>query len=118
MKTIVFLLIVTLAVATSCSYYSSYPKYTTTSYPKTNPNEILIFPKSIDRDYEIIGLIGADVKGDSIAAIEKIKKKAAKEGADAIIHFSLNQLSSSEMTGGSGVAVKLVEVGDVKYSLR
>lgn len=109
---------VTLAVVTSCSYYSSYPKYTTTSYQKTNPEEILIFPKSIDQDYEIIGLIGADVKGDSIAAIQKIKKKAAKEGADAIIHFSLNQLSSSEITGGSGVAIKLAHPEYVRYSLR
>jgi uncharacterized protein YbjQ (UPF0145 family) len=51
-------------------------------------------------------------------AIERIKKKASKEGADAIIHFSLNQINSSELTGGSGLAVKLIEVADVKYSLR
>ena len=108
MKTIVLTLIVTLVALTSCSYYSSYPRYTNASYPKTNPDEILIYPKEIDQDYEIIGMVGADVKGDSIAAIKQIKKRASKEGADAIIHFSLNQLNSSEVTGGSGIAVKLI----------
>ncbi|MEJ2544935.1 MAG: hypothetical protein P8Y99_12785 [Calditrichaceae bacterium] len=111
------MLAVALILLTSCSF-STYPKYITNSYPDTNPNEIMIYPKSIDQEYEIIGVIGTEVKGDSIMAIERIKKKASKHGADAIIHFSLNQINSSELTGGSGLAVKLVEVADVKYSLR
>lgn len=117
MKTIIFIHIVLFIVLTSCTY-STYPTYKTTSYPKTNPNEILIYPKEIDHKYEIIGVIGVEVKGDSIAAFERIKKKASKQGADAIIHFKLNQLDSSELTGGSGVAVKFTEAADVKYSLR
>jgi hypothetical protein len=117
MKTTIFILAVSLILLTSCSF-STYPDYITNSYPDTDPAEILIFPKSIEQEYEVIGLVGAEAKGDSIAAIEQVKKKAAKQGADAIIHFSLNQLSSSEVTGGSGIAVKLIEDADVKYSLR
>lgn len=117
MKTIIFILAISLFLITSCTF-STYPKYIATSYPDTNPDKILIYPKEINYEYEIIGLIGADVKGDSIAAIEQIKKIASKQGADAIIHFKLNQVNASEQTGGSGVAVKLVKDTDVKYSLR
>jgi hypothetical protein len=48
----------------------------------------------------------------------RITRNRTISGADAIIHFSLNQINSSELTCGSGLAVKLIEVADVKYSLR
>lgn len=118
MKTIIFIHIVLFIVLTSCTY-STYPKYKTSSYPKTNPDTILIYPKEINQDYEIIGIVGVDVKGDGDAVIEQIKKIASKHGADAIIHFKLNQLdSSTNITGGSGVAIKLFQNANVKYSLR
>ena len=117
MKTIIFLTVLSLIFFTSCMQ-SNYPQYTTAHYRNTNPEEITIYPKGIIQDYEIIGLVGADVKGDSTAVIERVKKKASKLGADAIIHFKLNRVNVSEETGGSGVAVKLVENENEAYSLR
>jgi hypothetical protein len=96
---------------------SNYPQYTTKQYRNTNPNEIAIYKKGIIQDYEIIGPVGADVKGDSVAVINRIKKKASKLGADAIIHFKLNHVNVYEETGSSGVAIKLVEKEHVAYSL-
>lgn len=117
MKTIVITMIAALILLSGCAF-STYPKYKNNTYPDTNPNEIRIYPKSVEQSYTEIGIIGADVKGDSIVAIEHIKKIASKQGADAIIHFKLNQISSTEQTGCSGVAVKLVQTENVKYSLR
>lgn len=97
---------------------SNYPQYGTTHYRKTNPDEITIYPKGIESDYEIICLVGADVKGDTTEVIQQIKRKAAKQGADAIIHFKLNKINSAEETGGSGVAVKYIENNREQYSLR
>jgi len=117
MKTIIFITVLSLIVFTGCMP-SNYPQYKTAHYRNTRPDEIAIYPKEIIQDYEIIGLVGADVKGDSIAVIERVKKKASKLGADAIIHFKFNKIDSFEETGGSGVAVKLLENEDVIYSLR
>ena len=117
MKTILFLTITSFILLTGCMY-SSYPQYGNSNYRKTNPEEIAIYPKGIERDYEIICLVGADVKGDTTAVIEQIKKKASKQGADAIIHFKLNKIKNAEETGGSGVAVKFIENNREQYSLR
>ena len=117
MKTIITLLTVALIFLSGCAF-STYPKYKNNVYPDTNPNEIRIYPKSVGQNYAEIGIIGTDVKGDSIDAIKHIKKIASKQGADAIIHFKLNQINSTQQTGCSGVAVKLVQTENVKYSLR
>lgn len=117
MKTIIFLTISSFILLAGCMS-SNYPQYGTTHYRKTNPEEIAIYPKSIDHDYEIIFLVGADIKGDTTAVAEQIKKKASKVGADAIIHFKLNRVNHAEETGGSGVAVKFIENNQEQYSLR
>ena len=117
MKTIIFITISSIILLTGCMC-SNYPQYGSTNYRKTNPDQIVIYPKGIDRDYEIICLVGTDVKGDTTAVIKQIKKKASKQGADAIIHFKLSRVSSSEETGGSGVAVKFIENNHEQYSLR
>lgn len=117
MKTIIFITITSLILLTGCMC-SNYPHYETTNYRKTNPDEIAIYPKGIDQDYEIICLVGADVQGDTTAAIIQIKEKASKQGADAIIHFKLNRINSAVETGGSGVAVKFIQNNRKQYSLR
>lgn len=117
MKTIIFITITSIILLTGCMC-SNYPHYETTNYRKTNPEEISIYPKGIEGDYEIICLVGTDVKGDTIAVIQKIKRKASKQGADAIIHFKLNRTNSSGETGGSGVAVKIIPNSQEQYSLR
>lgn len=109
MKNTITILILTIATLTSCGY-SYYPRTGGTTYPNTNPDKILIYPKDIDQEYEIIGSIGTEVNGDSNAVIKHLKKKASKEGADAIIHVKLNSANSSKRTGVSGVAVKMKEI--------
>lgn len=117
MKTIILITITSFILLTGCMCLN-YQSYDNANYPKTNPDEITIYPKSIEQDYEVICMVGIDVKGDTTEVIEQIKKKASKHGANAVIHFSLNQISSSEKTGGSGVAVKFIENNREQYSLR
>lgn len=116
MKTIILILITSLMFLMSCGY-SNYPKTGISTYHNTNPDEILVFPKDMDQEYKIIGAIGTETTGDSDEVIEHLKKKASRQGADAIIHVKLNNAKSSGRTGVSGVAVKLIEESDEQYSL-
>ena len=107
MKKRVEIIILPFMLLTSC-LYTNYPQYGGSKYPKTNPEEIVIYSKDIEQCYEIIGPVGTDSDGDSEDAIEELKKKAARLGADAIIHVKLNSATSnSPQTGISGIAVRL-----------
>lgn len=116
MKTIIIILTLLITLLTSCGY-SNYPRTGSSTYHNTNPEKILIFPKDIEQDYEIIGPVGTEISGDSQAVIEHLKKKASKQGADAIIHVKLNNAASSGRIGISGIAVKLNPKNYVEYSL-
>ena len=106
------IIILPFMLLTSC-LYTNYPQYGGYKFPKTNPEEIVIYSKDIDQSYEIIGSIGTDVDGDSEDAIVELKKKAAKLGADAIIHVKLNNAAKfSPQTEISGIAIKLNEIAD------
>lgn len=112
-----FILAQLLPIFTSCSD-SNYPRVINTNFPHTNPNEILIYSKDANQDYAIIGAIGTKIVGDEEADIEHLKKKASKQGADAIIHVKLTQVNpSTKQIGVSGIAVKLNKNINVDYSL-
>ncbi len=68
----------------------------------------VIYNKSVNQDYEIISMVGTEISGNHDELIEHLKRKAAKLGADAIIHFSWSGPNYlSDRIGASGVAVKL-----------
>lgn len=102
-----FILLLSLSLLTSC-YNANYPQAKQGDYAKTNPEEIVIYTNSINQDYEIISMVGTDVPCNPDELLEHLKKKAAKLGADAIIHFSWSGPNYlSERVGASGVAIKL-----------
>ena len=117
MKTTTFIITFLLFILLTSCGYSNYPRTGSSTYHNTNPEEILIYQKDIEQDYEIIGPVGTEVTGDKNLVVKHLKKKASKQGADAIIHAKVNYGNSAKRAGISGIAVKLIKNTDAEYSL-
>lgn len=104
MKNILYLLI--LIVFASCSIKTHYVQTGAKTYPKTEENNILIYSKSPEKQYDIIGSVAVYGTNEKIA-VKSLKKKAAELGADAVIEITLDKISSvNQATGINGIAVK------------
>lgn len=107
MKKLIVPFVLMLTLLSSC-YYGFYPQTGSSVQTETNAESIQIYSGDIQQDYEIIGSITVDVMGKAEKASKYLKKKAAKVGADAVIHVELNKVDMEyQRTGISGIAVKL-----------
>lgn len=105
MKNIFCLSILFLLV--SCSIKTHYVQTGSKTYPATDANKILIYSRTPEKPYDIIGSVAAYADSGEEVAVKTLKKKAAEIGADAIIEISLDKMSSySQATGINGTAVK------------
>lgn len=104
-----FLLLLTLsALFSSCSVYTYYIEDSAQAFPSTNPAEIKIYTTDINQPYKVIGSVAIATEGSTQAAKDRLKKNAAKIGADAIIFCKLTKMTSFDSTTGlSGVAIRL-----------
>jgi len=67
---------------------------------------VKVYSGDLTVSYEVIGSVAVDVAGDGQKAMEQLKIKAGKIGANAIILTKLSKISSiASRTGLSGVAV-------------
>ena len=109
MKKLAIILTFTLCLFTSC-FYAYYPQTGSEFYEPTYARNIRIYSGDIKQEYVVMGSVAADAIGDADDAINYLKKKAAKMGADAIImtDIYMGDLTSGR-TGISGVAVKMVQ---------
>lgn len=90
----------------SCSFKTHYIQTGSTAYEATDVNKILIFSKTPEKKYQVIGSIAAFGASEKLA-IKALKKKAAELGADAVIEITLDKISTyNQSMGISGVAVK------------
>ncbi|WP_269226682.1 heavy metal-binding domain-containing protein [Flavobacterium eburneipallidum] len=104
MKNILYLSI--LFAFASCSIKTHYVQTGGKTYPKTEENSILIYSRTPEKQYEVIGSVAVFAASEK-QSLKALKKKAAELGADAIIEINLDKISSvSQATGISGVAVK------------
>jgi hypothetical protein len=106
MKTQAITLIVLLTLLSSC-FYAYYPQTGSKTYSPTRAEYIEIYSGAPEHEYVVMGSIAADVIGNADAAVNHLKKKAAKMGADAIIKVRYTTNSTCGGTGVSGVAVKM-----------
>jgi hypothetical protein len=108
MKKLIVALIIVFPILTSCSYYTYHIPTGSSIQIETKPETIKIYSGDIEQEYIVIGSVAADVMGGGDDVVRYLKKKAAKLGADAIIHVDLTKMKSfAQRTGLSGVAVKL-----------
>lgn len=105
MKNIFCLSILLLFV--SCSIKTHYVQTGSKTFPPTEAKNILIFSRTPEKPYDIIGSVAIFAASGEEHAVKVLKKKAAEIGADAIIEINLDKISSpSQATGISGTAVK------------
>ncbi|MFI5154269.1 MAG: hypothetical protein ACHQET_13100 [Chitinophagales bacterium] len=103
-KTYLSLFLITLSISCTTSLH-----YTGKSYPATTQIDIFINPKEIKRPFEVMGTIDAKLAqfADFNQMMEKVKKEARKQGADALLILGLKDQknniadSSSSDQGGA-----------------
>ncbi|KAA3617815.1 MAG: hypothetical protein D8M58_00290 [Calditrichaeota bacterium] len=103
------LLIISVALLTSCVFKTHYIQDGAQAYEKTDYNSIKIYSgQDIGLEYTVIGSVAADAPGNGDKVLKELKKEAALVGADAIINLRLTKFTSfGGRTGASGVAVKI-----------
>lgn len=102
--------VITTAILTlllSSCFYAYYPQTGSKNYSSTQVEQIEIYSGVPEQEYVVMGSIAADAIGDADAAVNLMKKKAAKLGADAIIKVQITTKSTCGGKGVSGVAVKM-----------
>lgn len=95
-----------LLLITSCTNTKSIKYDTVNRSPKDANYEMEIIDKSdIERDYKVIGEIS--IKASNLTStkkmLEKIKDRAKKMGADAIIDLTTGSIGSGSFNGTTGV---------------
>jgi cell shape-determining protein MreC len=103
-KTCLILSIISFSIGCNSSLH-----YTGRSYPATEQIDIFTSPKEIKRPYEVMGTIDGKMSqfADFNQLMEKLKKEAKKQGADAVLILGLKeqntktQDSTSSEQGGS-----------------
>lgn len=106
MKILQVIAISSILLLSSCKFYTVYYQ-DTTEYPVTIKESIEIYAGDVDRPYNVIGAVAVDIPGSSKMALNYLKKKAAQDGADAIIFTEVTSVNSfSGRIGLSGVAIK------------
>ena len=102
------ILILSVALLTSCVIKTHYIQDDAQAYDKTDPGSIKIYTgDNTGQQYNVIGSVAVDAPGNGEKAIMELKNEAAKLGADAVINVKLTKLASfGDRTGASGVAVK------------
>jgi hypothetical protein len=104
MKNIIYISI--LLVFVSCSIKTHYVQTGSKTYPATEAAKILIYSKTPEKQFEVIGSVAVHASGQK-HAIKVLKKKAAELGADAIIDINLDKIASYTQTCGiNGTAIK------------
>lgn len=74
--------------------------------PSVASGSVKIYSGDISQEYDVIGSVAVDVPGDGKLAAEKLREKAGKIGANAVLMVKLTKISSvGQRTGLSGVAV-------------
>lgn len=112
MKKFAILLTFTFSLLTSC-FYAYYPQTGSELYEPTYAENIRIYSGDINQEYVVMGSVAADAIGNADDAMNYLKKKAAKMGADAIIRTDIFMGDPvSGRTGISGVAVKIKQTGN------
>lgn len=95
-----------MVVLAGCTISTHYIQEGSSAKQPSDPSVVKIYTGDLAADYEVIGSVAVDVAGDGKLAAEKLKIRAAKIGANAVIMTKLSKLSSiGERTGISGVAV-------------
>lgn len=91
----------------SCSIKTHYLQTGSKTYPATKVENILIYSKTPEKAYDVIGSVAIMAASGEEHAVKVLKKKAAELGADAIIDIKLDKFNSfSQATGISGTAIK------------
>ncbi|KAB1157031.1 heavy metal-binding domain-containing protein [Flavobacterium luteum] len=104
MKNIIYLSI--LFVFVSCSIKTHYVQTGSKTYQPTEPTSILIYSRTPEKRFEVIGSVAVHASGQK-HAIKVLKKKAAALGADAVIDINLDKIASYTQTCGiNGTAIK------------
>lgn len=92
----------------SCTYYTYYVPEGSSLQTATKAEDIKIYSGDIDANYTVIASVAINGPSDGEAVANSLKRKAAKLGANAIIHAKLTKLNSFSYTSGiSGVAVRV-----------
>lgn len=104
MKNIIYLSILFLFV--SCSIKTHYVQTGSKTYQPTEPTSILIYSRTPEKQFEVIGSVAVFASGEK-QAVKVLKEKAASIGADAVIDINLDKITSYSQTCGiNGTAIK------------
>jgi hypothetical protein len=104
MKNIIYLSI--LLVFVSCSIKTHYVQTGSKTYQPTEPTSILIYSRTPEKQFEVIGSVAVFASGEK-QAVKVLKEKASSIGADAVIDINLDKITSYSQTCGiNGTAIK------------
>ena len=104
MKNIIYLSILFLFV--SCSIKTHYVQTGSKTYQPTEPTSILIYSRTPEKQFEVIGSVAVFASGEK-QAVKVLKEKASSIGADAVIDINLDKITSYSQTCGiNGTAIK------------
>jgi hypothetical protein len=107
-----FIILVSIAAAWSCMTVSTIPLGSFESRPAANPERVNIYltERDVPREYEKIALIyGEEILGEGIISFEemirRMKRKAAKMGANGLILGEMGRSFDLEATENNTVEI-------------
>lgn len=97
-----------MALMSGCSFAPVYIQEGAKSYSRVPAQDVKIYASdTLKVRYEVIGSIAVDTLGESKAAYDLLREKAASHGANAVISTRVNKMNSfTGRTGVSGVMVR------------
>lgn len=106
-----FLLLATALFIESCSYSYFYPQANYKAYNAIVPGSVKLYAGRPNAKFEVIGSIFADHHTELDKAVLLLKKRAAENGANAVMDLKFAKIDDHTSTriGLQGTAIRVLE---------